>query len=78
MGRTNYAELLYSQPSMLEGFARVLDVGGLFDCYNESDDADQMAILADWYGSLSDLQQAIQRYSSNTGIIPSSNDAGTR
>ena len=78
MGRTNYAELMCSQPSMFEGFARVLDVGGVFDCYDESPDADELAILADWYGSLSDLQRLIRHHSSLAGPLPPGDDVGPR
>jgi hypothetical protein len=70
MGKINYAELLYSQPSMLEGLARVLDVGGVFDAYNESPtsgEADQIAMMSDWYAVSSDLHHAVQRYSETAG-----------
>jgi len=62
----DYTGLLYANPSLLEGFARVLDVGGTFDSYNESAsaaDADQLATASDWYAVGADLYRAIQRFS---------------
>ena len=44
-------DFLFAQPSFLSGLARVLDLFGLFDSYNESRtgaEADARAIYADW------------------------------
>jgi hypothetical protein len=65
MGKHDFAGLLYSQPSMLEGFARVLDIGGVFDDYNESPtptETDRLAMLSDWYAVSFDLERAVRRY----------------
>jgi hypothetical protein len=65
MGRNDYSSLLYSQPSTLEGFARVLDSGGMFDSYNESSstaEADRLAMASDWYAVSADLLRAIKAY----------------
>ena len=65
MGRTNYTGLLYSQPTMLQGFARTLDVGGAFDSYNASAtpaEADWVALASDWYAVSADFLRAIEAY----------------
>lgn len=65
MGRNDYTGLLYSQPSLTEGLARVLDVGGTFDVYNYSTtpaEADQLAITSDWYSIGGDLYHSIVRF----------------
>jgi hypothetical protein len=62
MGR--YTELLYARPSIVEGIARTLDVGGNFDSYNESrtpKEADHAAIASDWHAVGCDLRKAIHR-----------------
>lgn len=44
-------DFLFAQPSFLSGFARLLDLFGLFDSYNESrspKEADAKAMYADW------------------------------
>lgn len=46
--RTDY---LFAAPSFLSGAARLLDLSGRFDVYNDSDDealADARAIYSDW------------------------------
>ncbi len=73
MGRHDYTGLLYSQPSMLEGFARVLDIGGTFDVYNDSlspAEADRLALLSDWYAVAADLHRATQAYASQVESTP--------
>ena len=70
MGRNNYASLLFAEPSLSEGFARVLDVGGSFDDYNYSvspEEADQIAIAADWYAVGADLYGVISGCASLAG-----------
>jgi hypothetical protein len=62
MGRNDYTGLLYSQPSLMEGFARSLDIGGTFDEYNDSaseSEADMIAMGSDWYAIGADLHHAI-------------------
>ena len=42
---------LFSPPSVLSGVARILDLGGTFDEYNDStttEESDILAVLADW------------------------------
>jgi hypothetical protein len=70
MGRNDYTGLLYSQPSLLEGFARVLDVGATFDEYNYSSseaEADYLALTSDWYAVGADLYRAIACYTADVG-----------
>jgi len=65
MGKNDYTGLLYAEPSLLEGFARVLDVGGVFDDFNYSptpEQADRLALISDWYAVGADLHRAISRY----------------
>jgi hypothetical protein len=65
MGRTNYTGLLYSQPTILQGFARTLDIGGTFDSYNVSTtpaEADWMALASDWYAVSEDFLRAMEAY----------------
>ena len=54
---------LFAKPSFVEGMARVLDIGGNLDMYNDSasvEEADQAAIFSDWMAVGRDLQKAIQ------------------
>ena len=54
-------DFLFARPSLLSGIARVLDLFGLFDSYNESRDgkeADAKAMYSDWSMTGSDLQIA--------------------
>ena len=53
------------QPSFLEGMARVLDLGGVFDVYNESENARQAdidALHADWIMVGQDIKYALDEY----------------
>lgn len=59
MGR--YSDLLYAQPSFLEGMARVTDLGGTLEEYNTSPSgelADMHAIRSDWRQVGEDLAEA--------------------
>jgi hypothetical protein len=60
---------LYADPSFLSGFARTLDVYGLYDAYNASNsprEADTRALAADWIVVGQDLQEAIDQFQSET------------
>lgn len=75
MGRNDFTGLLYAQPSALEGCARVLDLGAMFDGYNASadaDDADRLAIGADWYAVGADLYRGIRWFQ---GLAPAQTGA---
>ena len=70
MNRNDYTGLIYANPTPLEGFARVLDLGGQFDDYNDStspEEADWMAVTSDWYAVGADLYRAILRYAAKAG-----------
>jgi len=65
MSKHDYTGLLYAEPSLVEGFARVLDVGGVFDDFNYSptpEEADRLGLTSDWYAVGADLQRVISRY----------------
>ena len=56
-------DFLFAQPSALSGVARLLDLSGLFDAYNNSREpreADIKALLSDWYIVGQDLRFAIK------------------
>lgn len=58
-------DILFAQPSYLSGLASVLDIGGNFTEYNESntpEEADALAILSDWMAVGKDLEGAIEQY----------------
>ena len=60
-----YSELLYARPTFLSGLARILDFGGTLNVYNTSKsaaDADQEALLSDWYAVGDDIRDAIIEY----------------
>lgn len=63
MGRRNYTGLFFNDPSFWEGFARVLDVGGTFDSFDEHVSTPEdafLAMAADWYAVGADLHHAIK------------------
>ena len=46
-----YSDFLYARPSFLEGMARVMDIGGALNEYNNflsDEDADFVALWMDW------------------------------
>lgn len=58
---------LCADPSFLSGFARTLDLYGLYDSYNKSAtplEADTRALAADWIVVGQDLQDAIDDFQS--------------
>lgn len=62
---TTFSTHLFADPSFLEGMARVLDIGGTLQAYNESPTpavADTIAIASDWLMVGKDLQSAIDAY----------------
>jgi len=61
--RFSKSMLLFAMPSFTGGAARVLDLGGTFDVYNESlnaAEADQRALLSDWQQVGIDLNCAME------------------
>ena len=66
MNPVDYTGLLHAEPSVWEGFARLLDIDGNFDDFNDADspsEADLIALASDWYAVGADLYRAIDRYS---------------
>lgn len=54
-------DFLFARPSFLSGFARILDVFGLFDSYNSSrtgKEADARALYSDWSMTGKDIAEA--------------------
>jgi hypothetical protein len=60
---------LYARPSWIEGIARLADFAHTLDNYNLSEDsqqADSLALLSDWYVVGDDLSAAMQQYKALT------------
>jgi len=56
---------LFAVPSFWSGFARVLDLGGTFDVYNDNNteqEADCQALLSDWKQVGEDMSYVMERY----------------
>jgi hypothetical protein len=69
MGRHDYTGLLYAQPTFTSGLARTLDVAGTFDDYNYSrtpEEADQIALTADWYAIGADFLHALTQFAAKS------------
>lgn len=62
----NYVKnYLFAEPSIIEGMARIVDLGGTLQIYNYSDsteNADIKALSNDWYAVGSDIRQSINLY----------------
>jgi hypothetical protein len=66
MGR--FTDLLYARPSFFEGFARLLDLGGTLNEYNQSDtsdDADLVALRSDWEAIGEDFRGVLSQVQSD-------------
>ena len=60
-------DFLYARPSWLSGLARVLDLFGVFDSYNESRnprEADARAMYSDWRIVGQDIAWCVHRFDS--------------
>ena len=58
-------DFLFARPSFLSGFARVLDLFGVFDSYNQSrtpEEADAKAMYSDWRIVGQDIMDAAQHF----------------
>ncbi|MFA4890030.1 MAG: hypothetical protein WC587_00125 [Candidatus Paceibacterota bacterium] len=56
---------LFANPSFTEGVARVIDIGGTLQIYNESKtpkEADVLAIKSDWESVGEDVKNAMGEY----------------
>ncbi len=61
----NTSFYLFARPSLLEGVARIVDLGGTLQTYNESvseSEADYKAIQNDWIATGLDIRDAINAY----------------
>jgi len=64
MSHDSLSGFLFARPSFLEGAARIIDVGNCLNSYNESlseEQADYLAIKADWAMVCQDLRQAFKQ-----------------
>ena len=60
-----WTDTLYARPSILEGIARALDLGGTLQNYNYGDsnkDADLKALRSDWNAVGDDLMAAMKQW----------------
>lgn len=72
MGR--YTDLLYARPSFLEGMARVADISGTLQVYNESPTpelSDYRALRSDWQQVGEDMQRAMTKCTADINARPS-------
>ena len=61
------SDFLFAEPSFFSGAARLLDLWGQYDQYNQSltpAEADARAIAADWIITGQDLQDAMEEFNS--------------
>lgn len=68
MGR--YANFLSADPTFTEGMARILDFGDTLTEYNRStsaEQADMIALAADWQSVIDDLTQAFASVGARIG-----------
>jgi hypothetical protein len=59
---SHYSNFLFARPSFAEGVARLADFGGTLNQYNSSSsgqEADELALWADWCAVGEDMQAAI-------------------
>ena len=73
-----YSDLLYAQPSFLEGIGRLVDFAGLLEDYNYSatpEEADRSALTADWYAVGDDLRQVCDDFARRHQIEIRSDDS---
>lgn len=62
----HYSNFLFAEPSFTEGVARIFDVGGALQLYNESrnpEEADALALYADWRAVGNEIRHAARKMS---------------
>jgi hypothetical protein len=62
---SNNSTFLFARPSFLEGVARVMDLGGTMQVYNNSKtekEADLKALKKDWQAVGEDIFNAVKSY----------------
>jgi hypothetical protein len=60
----HFTDLLYARSSLLEGLARLLDLGGTLNEYNRSatpDEADLVALRSDWEAIGADFRSVLSQ-----------------
>ncbi len=55
-------DFLFARPSFVEGIARILDFGDTLTEYNRSEQADALALRADWRAVATELRRAAAKY----------------
>lgn len=63
--KTTKTFYLFAEPSFMEGFARIIDIGNFLSIYHYSETAiesDYLAIKNDWLQVGEDLNQAVNLY----------------
>ncbi len=62
---TDSTGFLYATPTVTEGAARIIDLGGTFTRYNNSasaEAADERALRSDWMTVGQDIRQALEQF----------------
>lgn len=57
-----YSDFLFAEPSLIEGVARIVDIGSTLNEYNKSDTPDIISLRMDWEAVGSSLREAIKQY----------------
>jgi len=73
-----YSFQLFATPTFFSGMARTLDLGAVLDDYDgilTSEQADQLALSADWLAVSEDMWSALAEYESQIGEEISVHDA---
>jgi hypothetical protein len=70
---SDFTTFLFARPSFVEGVARILDLGGTLQEYNQSAtgvEADHLALTMDMYAIGQDMRIALNLYAaSNEGAL---------
>jgi len=62
---SDFSTILFARPSFLEGMGRIMDFGDVLQEYNRfltPQQADSLAILADWGAVAQDIGAAVRQY----------------
>jgi hypothetical protein len=62
------SDFLFAKPSFVEGLARIIDIGGTLQVYNQSstpEEADAKALSNDWKAVGNDIKSAIDTHNKN-------------
>ncbi len=67
----SFTNILFADPGLLSGIARIIDIAGVFDTYNDAlsqEMADYIAIASDWRTIGMDMKAAISEYKMNVSL----------